>query len=289
MESELKEFEYSIIRPQRSIYELSDLPSGSQHFTRKDFQLVNRRGLNVECSLFSPIKRPKKLPCIIYCHGHSGCRLDAVECVREMVSMNFMVLAFDFSGSGLSEGEYVSLGFYEKDDISVIMEYLKNENITTRIGLWGRSMGAVTALLYGANDDSLSCLVLDSPFSSLKKLGVDIVCSNSKVPRVVAKLGYSKFRKDIKKLAKFDMDKVNVKKAASLCSMPAIFIHGEEDDFVVPSHSKTVFKHYMGEKKIMLVEGGHNDPRPDFALDSISFFFRNHLVKKRDFRSMYIL
>lgn len=120
--------------------------------------------------------------------------------------MNFMVFAFDFSGSGLSEGEYVSLGYYEKDDIAVIVEYLLSENITTRIGIWGRSMGAVTALLYGSMDPSISCLVLDSPFSSLKKLGLDIVCSNSNIPRVVAKMGYQKIKKDIKKIANFDME-----------------------------------------------------------------------------------
>lgn len=123
-----------------------------------------------------------------------------------MISMNFMVFAFDFSGSGLSEGEYVSLGYYEKDDIAVIVEYLLSENITTRIGIWGRSMGAVTALLYGSMDPSISCLVLDSPFSSLKKLGLDIVCSNSNIPRVVAKMGYQKIKKDIKKIANFDME-----------------------------------------------------------------------------------
>ncbi len=71
--------------------------------------------------------------------------------------------------------------------------------------------------------------------------------------------------------------------------MPAIFIHGEEDDFVNPSHSKTLYKHYKGEKKILLVEGGHNDVRPNFAMDSISIFLRNHLVHESDFRSVYKL
>lgn len=79
---------------------------------------------------------------------------------------------------------------------------------------------------------------------------------------------------------------MNVKKAASLCTMPAIFVHGEDDDFVTPSHSRTLYKYYKGEKKLLLVEGGHNDPRPNFAIDSISIFFRNHLVKKSDYGSV---
>ena len=34
----------------------------------------------------------------------------------------------------------------------------------TKIGLWGRSMGAATSLFYGQKDPSVAALVLDSPF-----------------------------------------------------------------------------------------------------------------------------
>lgn len=35
------------------------------------------------------------------------------------------------------------------------------------IGLWGRSMGASTSILYAAKDTSISALCLDSPFYNL--------------------------------------------------------------------------------------------------------------------------
>ena len=47
-------------------------------------------------------------------------------------------------------------------------------------GLWGRSMGAATALMYAASDPSIGALVLDSPFSSLPDLALELVC-NAKV------------------------------------------------------------------------------------------------------------
>jgi alpha/beta superfamily hydrolase len=34
-------------------------------------------------------------------------------------------MTFDFAGSGLSEGEYVSLGVHEIDDIDVCVKYVK--------------------------------------------------------------------------------------------------------------------------------------------------------------------
>ena len=38
------------------------------------------------------------------------------------------------------------------------------------IGLWGRSMGAVTALMHADRDPSIAAMVLDSPFTTLKSV-----------------------------------------------------------------------------------------------------------------------
>ncbi len=38
------------------------------------------------------------------------------------------------------------------------------------IALWGRSMGAATALLHSHRDPTIACIVLDSPFADLRQL-----------------------------------------------------------------------------------------------------------------------
>jgi hypothetical protein len=53
------------------------------------------------------------LPCVIYCHGNSGCRADASEAAIILLPSNITVFTLDFSGSGLSEGEHVTLGWNE--------------------------------------------------------------------------------------------------------------------------------------------------------------------------------
>jgi hypothetical protein len=124
------------------------------------FQLINPRGHKLECSYYSPVIRPKKLPCVVYCHGIShllsrhddlssslnevvsivssgncGCRLSAIETLKCLLPLNITVVAFDFSGSGLSEGEYVSLGYYEKDDLATVVQHLREGGLVTRIGI----------------------------------------------------------------------------------------------------------------------------------------------------------
>ena len=49
----------------------------------------------------------------------------------------------------MSEGDYVSLGHYEKDDLSAVVDFLRQSGRVSTLGLWGRSMGAATALQHG--------------------------------------------------------------------------------------------------------------------------------------------
>lgn len=74
-------------------------------------------------------------------------------------------------------GEYVSLGHFEQDDLEVVVQYLRSLDSVSTIGLWGRSMGAVTSILHASRDPSIAGMVLDSPFSDLYELMVDIVKS----------------------------------------------------------------------------------------------------------------
>ena len=54
---------------------------------------------------------------------------------------------FPPSSAGMSSRlDYISLGHYEQDDVAVVADYLSDALGVTRVGIWGRSMGAATAL-----------------------------------------------------------------------------------------------------------------------------------------------
>ena len=42
-----------------------------------------------------------------------------------LLGRNITVFTFDFAGCGLSEGEYISLGYYERDDVDCVFKYLR--------------------------------------------------------------------------------------------------------------------------------------------------------------------
>jgi len=92
------------------------------------------------------------------------------------------LLCFDFAGCGESEGEYITLGWYERDDAALIIEHLRNNRNVSSIALWGRSMGAVTTLLHADRDPSIAGIICDSPFSDLKKLINELSSKFTKIP-----------------------------------------------------------------------------------------------------------
>ena len=70
------------------------------------------------------------------------------------------------------------------------MQYLRDEGSTSTIGLWGRSMGAVTALLYAQRDPTVAGVVLDSPFARLTDLMLELGSSDAqlRVPRPIIRV-----------------------------------------------------------------------------------------------------
>ena len=46
-------------------------------------------------------------------HGNSSSRLEAYTIIEHLIPFNIAVCAIDLSGSGHSEGTYISLGWFE--------------------------------------------------------------------------------------------------------------------------------------------------------------------------------
>ncbi|KOM53483.1 hypothetical protein LR48_Vigan09g214200 [Vigna angularis] len=254
-------------------------------FQRKDVEIKNSHGDILQCSHYMPIVSPdgKSLPCVIYCHGNSGCRADASEAAIILLPSNITVFTLDFSGSGISGGEHVTLGWNEKDDLRSVVNYLRADGNVSLIGLWGRSMGAVTCLMYGAEDPSIAGMVLDSPFSDLVDLMMELVGTyRVRLPKFTVKFAIQYMRKAIQKKAKFDIMDLNTVKVAKSCFVPALLGHAIEDDFIRPHHSDRIFEAYMGDKNIIKFDGDHNSPRPQFYFDSVNLFFHNVLQPPDD-------
>jgi pimeloyl-ACP methyl ester carboxylesterase len=203
--------------------------------------------------MWEPVEKPNEiLPCVIYMHGNSSARVEALPQLSLVLSLGATLVAFDFAGSGRSEGEYVSLGYFEKDDLDCVIEYLRNCGKISTIALWGRSMGAATSLLHGERDPSIAGMVLDSSFASLHLLAEGMVEKGREhgvnVPGFIVRMAIRCplplspphairwIRSSVLKTALFDINLLSPIEHADKCYIPALFVAGQRDDFVPPSH-----------------------------------------------------
>ena len=123
----------AIIRPHRATYSDAELGPvqfnlGGMTVVRTDLEIKGSRGHMIKCSHFEPLESEREwdeMPCIIYMHGNSSCRLEALQIMPNILSARMTLFCFDFAGCGKSEGEYISLGWYERDDVNVIVNYLR--------------------------------------------------------------------------------------------------------------------------------------------------------------------
>jgi len=282
----------ALIRPNRDIYTKEDLGPikfeiGDKCFKRTDFELINKRSQKLMCSFWEPFDEEREtplLPCIIYLHGNSSSRCEVYQEISYLLLRNITVFSFDFCGCGQSEGEYISLGYYEKLDVHCIIEYLLKSKKVNKIGLWGRSMGAVTAIMYANEHPSLiNAMILDSGFYSLKLLINELIESKIKLPKFIFDKILGMVKETIKEKAKFDLDIIEPYIYAKNCLVPAFFCHGKEDDFVLPHHSEDLFNEYKGNDKYLeIVKGGHNSTRPKKLIIKICNFLKKHLTEKQD-------
>lgn len=86
----------------------------------------------------------------IFLHSNSGSRLEGIEYAKYLLQYGITLVVFDYSGSGISEGEYVTMGINESADLHEVVKYVLQEFGVTSVTLWGRSMGAVTGIIYAS-------------------------------------------------------------------------------------------------------------------------------------------
>jgi len=79
------------------------------------------------------------MPVVIYLHGNSSSRLEGLRMAPELMKRNINIFVFDFAGCGMSEGDYISLGWHEKDDLRIIVDFVEKLPGVSRIGIWGIS------------------------------------------------------------------------------------------------------------------------------------------------------
>jgi alpha/beta superfamily hydrolase len=148
---------------------------------RIDSEFVNTRGNTIQYSVFVPVKSGARVekyqslkmncPCVIYCHSQQGCRIEGLFLQEFCIENGIGLCLFDFGGCGKSTGEFVTLGWKETDDLAQMIDLVTGNLRATQICLWGRSMGAVTSIMFAERSSFFISSMVGSADSGLTLFG----------------------------------------------------------------------------------------------------------------------
>ncbi|EAR95469.2 alpha/beta fold hydrolase (macronuclear) [Tetrahymena thermophila SB210] len=293
-----------IFKPKKYCYSVSELGYGKlnldemisprmmfqhQQVERTDFQVQNLRKEKLQCSIYSNNLVQSKSVAVVYLHGNAGTRLDSVPAVKHIVSkLGVDLCSFDFSGCGRSEGDFVTLGIKEQDDLQVVLETLVSKYNYQKFILYGRSMGGVTSLLYSANrpfaQKHVIAIIVDSPFCSLKQLATEIADDKMAfLGGFIAEMSFEYIRELVKKMTHgSDIFSLEVDKQVSRCTQfPALFCYSHEDKLIKYTHSEKLISKYGGKSSSFIFSGDHNAFRDENYFDNIINFIKDILASNK--------
>ena len=278
----------AIIRPPRTEYDQTSIPQFLQgddgvQYRRHPLGFINSRNITLIGSYYHGVGMDPTLggPCVIYLHGNASSQLEGQFLVPNLCKYGIFVCCFDFAGCGCSGGQYISLGYFEKEDTEFLLDQLhKHFNLGPFI-LWGRSMGAATALL--TDYPLVIGRISDSSFTSVPDM-CSAIATSMHLPSFFVPAVIWFLKKQVIQHANFDIEAVSPISVCRQSEVPCVFGHAEEDQFIPFEQCRRLYDNYPCKMKfLMQLPGGHNSRRKkNWIRLGVSFILDNFCIEVKD-------
>lgn len=200
---------------------------------------------------------------VVVQHGYNANSMSVKDKAELFWNQGYNVLIPDARGTGLSEGNYETLGGLEPKDMNL---WIKDEvSKGKKIILFGESMGAATVMLAN-NLNQVKAIIEDCGFTTLENELIEVVDSYIDSIPGAASLTQGAIERTIAFLNKnyyqptfgISLYSVASELAVAKNGTPKLFIHGTADKFVPFKDLAVLFGNASGFKKKFIVNGaGH--------------------------------
>ncbi len=215
---------------------------------KETYSLQSRFGYSIQI-YYVPSKKGSK-NFVVIAHGYSYTHHGAVKYAQMMRELGYSIVMFDERFHGQTGGSNCSMGFYEKFDLyDIISDTFARFGNDIFLGTYGESMGGATVLLEQALDNRIKFVVTDCAFADLSLLLAHLIKMRTGLPKYpiiwIANLFF-------KLATKASIFQVSPKIALKNATVPMLFMHGAEDEFIPPVHSQILYDACITEKDIYI-------------------------------------
>lgn len=193
-------------------------------------------------------------PAVVVVHGVGDSLESFVDHAWFFARRGHAVVLLDTRGHGGSEGNVVTLGAREREDVRAAMDWLRQEGLAASgLVLVGHSMGAVAVLRAAADRADVRAVIAEAPYDTYRGTIAHhawlLYRMPSWFPVVPLTVAFAEWR------GGFDADEVDAVAAASRCRGALLAIAGGADDRMTEAVVRKVFDAHPGPKRLWVAPG----------------------------------
>lgn len=217
---------------------------------------------------------------VILIHGYKSNNENMMSYAAKYYEKGFNVLMPNNRAHGNSDGGYIGMGWLDKDDIAVWVDWIRVMDSQAQVILHGVSMGGATTMMAsGDNLDHVIGYIEDCGYTSVWDIFASELDKRFSLPTFPI-LDISNFIAQQK--AGYDFKEASCVEQLKTTKEPILFIHGGKDDFVPTSMVNDVYNAAQCEKDIFIVEqAGHaesKDYNPEAYWNKVFTFINEKIL-----------
>lgn len=187
---------------------------------------------------------------VILVHGIGGCKEHFTKLAIDLANKGYDSWLFDNRAHGESGGLYSTYGYYEKTDISLIVDEIKKKQPDTKLGIWGNSLGGAIALQAIERDKRITFGIIESTFTDLRQIvydyqkrfsygvGLEWICNIT--------------LEKASEIAAFNPEKVKPIESVKNISCPILIAHGNADNNIKFKYGKQLYANLASKDRVFV-------------------------------------
>ena len=227
--------------------------------SKKEINIQSNDKLQLFASEFKLSNESNKW--VILIHGYTSEQSSIYDIARHYSDKGYNVLTPDLRAHGLSEGKYVGMGWLDRNDLLLWIDYLLRNYRNSEIILHGVSMGAATVMMASGENlpTNVKLIVEDCGYTSVWdifsfELKLRFNLSTFPVLNAASFITNVRAGYNYKEASSIDQIKKSV--------TPILFIHGNADEFVPVNMAYKLYDNANINKELIIVDGaGHAESR----------------------------
>jgi alpha-beta hydrolase superfamily lysophospholipase len=192
---------------------------------------------------------------VLWLHGVGDNKDSAEGLIDRWTKKGFDVAAYDSRAHGGSGGKICTYGFFEKHDVSRVLDALQKAGAAAdRTILVGFSMGGAVALqAVEAGEPRVIAVAALAPFASLRS------AASHAAPFWMSKRSIESALARADQLAQFSVDEVAPAAHADQIHVPLLLVHGTHDPKIAAADSQQILGAGGANRRLVLVDGADHD------------------------------